>query len=445
MYLQRSNSSTQGENTNNQNYCEVEANTKNYQHDSSRPQSKNVRIIEITNSKQSYHQNMAKPQWCSKVFINCERPCNNVIESAKTKERVVKGINKIYIGEEGKTSSNGRQYEGNEKNSSKDNSIAQINRRPEINCFSPERISAQGFQNVLVKRSKSEVTPERDKVEVIELKKHCKSLVDELDSVKSEIVKILTEKNKYMKQNDELHEYKATYEELELENKQLKKQLLKIKEEQISDKEIKEVPEFLDVRSSPDGKPTISVTDEEGMDEKRRENRERHRFLEETLSLMKREFEEKENDWKRKLENERQLHEEKNKENEKMLKKLEMQLKNADKQLAAVASQEKAGNDGSNCSIGSKPRKFKEKSIRKKVVCHNKNLLKKAPRCTCYETPHEPPSSCLRGTNSDGIFQSKESSQQDLVLSVVKEIMKLQHLRSSIIEECQYLVSKTNK
>ena len=83
------------------------------------------------------------------------------------------------------------------------------------------------------------------------------------------------------------------------------------------------------------------------------------RFLEETLSLMKREFEEKENDWKRKLENERQLHEEKNKENEKMLKKLEMQLKNADKQLAAVASQEKAGNDGSNCSIGSKPRKFK--------------------------------------------------------------------------------------
>ena len=103
-------------------------------------------------------------------------------------------------------------------------------------------------------------------------------MVDELDSVKSEIVKILTEKNKYMKQNDELHEYKATYEELELENKQLKKQLLKIKEEQISDKEIIEVPEFLDVRSSPDGKPTISVTDEEGMDEKRRENRERHRY-----------------------------------------------------------------------------------------------------------------------------------------------------------------------
>ena len=109
---------------------------------------------------------MAKPQWCSKVFINCERPCNKVIESAKTKERVVKGINKIYIGEEGKASSNERQYEGNEKNSSKDNSIAQINRRPEINCFSPERISAQGYQNVLVKRSKSEVTPERDKVEV---------------------------------------------------------------------------------------------------------------------------------------------------------------------------------------------------------------------------------------------------------------------------------------
>ena len=83
------------------------------------------------------------------------------------------------------------------------------------------------------------------------------------------------------------------------------------------------------------------------------------RFLEETLSLMKSEFEEKENDWKRKLENERQLHEQKNKENEKKLKKLEMQLKCAHKQLAAVGSQEKTGNDGSNCSIGFKPRKSK--------------------------------------------------------------------------------------
>jgi len=422
MSLPRSNNSTRGENSNNPNCCEVEANTKNYQHDSSRPQAKNVRIIEVTNSKQHTHQNMVKPQWCSKVFINCEGPCNKVVDSNKTKERFMKGINKIYIGDEGKTLLDGRLDDGYEKIGAK-----------------------QHLQSVLVKRSKSEVTPDRDKVEVIELKKHCKSLVDELDSVKSEIVKILTEKNNYLKQNDELQEYKASYEDLELENKQLKQQLLKMMEEQKSNNETKQAPEFLDARSSPDGKANTSMTDEQGKDEKRIEKKERHRFLEETLSLMKSEFEEKENDWKRKLENERQLHEQKNKENEKKLKKLEIQLKCAHKQLAAVGSQEKTGNDGSNCSIGFKPRKSKEKSIRKKVVCHDKTVLKKAPRCTCYETPHEPPSSWLRGTNSEGIIQLKERNQQDLVLSVVKEIMKLQDLRSSIIEECQYLVSKTNK
>ena len=102
-------------------------------------------------------------------------------------------------------------------------------------------------------------------------------MVDELDSVKSEIVKILTEKNNYLKQNDELQEYKASYEDLELENKHLKQQLFKMMEEQKSNNETEQVPEFLDVRSSPDGKANMSMIDEQEIDEKRIEKKERHR------------------------------------------------------------------------------------------------------------------------------------------------------------------------
>ena len=55
----------------------------------------------------------------------------------------MKGINKIYIGDEGKTLLDGRLDDGYEKIGAK-----------------------QHLQSVLVKRSKSEVTPDRDKVEV---------------------------------------------------------------------------------------------------------------------------------------------------------------------------------------------------------------------------------------------------------------------------------------
>jgi len=438
MSLGRRHGSSWGENPTLLKHCEVAANTKTYQHDSSRPQAKNVRIIEITNPKDLTHhqQRVAKPQWCSKVLINCEKPSNQANES--TKQGAVKGINKVYIGDCGETSSAGE--------SNSEETVAS-----KVNSFSSENIPSKPLQGAFVKRSKSELTPDREKVEVTELKRHCKSLVNELESVKSEIINILKEKNNYLKENGELQEYKKSYEDLELENKHLKMQLLQIMEEKKSEgKERKEFrPEVFQGRSSPDGKDNVSVKDDEEADEKKLDKKERHRFLEETLALMKLEFEEKEKDWQKKLENKRRLHEEENKENEKKMMKLQINLATTQKQLAATCLHEKVGCDGINCSTAINPRRSKEKSTRKKVACHDKNLLKKASRCTCYESPHEPPSSWLRGQNSEGVFHWKESSQlpvqQDLVLSVVKEIMRLQDLRSSIIEECQYLVSRTKK
>jgi len=218
MSLGRRHGSSWGENPTLLKHCEVAANTKTYQHDSSRPQAKNVRIIEITNPKDLTHQHQraAKPQWCSKVLINCEKPSNQANES--TKQGAVKGINKVYIGDCGKTS-NAEE----ETVAFKDNS------------FSSENITAKPLQGAFVKRSKSELTPDREKVEVTELKRHCKSLVNELESVKSEIINILKEKNNYLKENGELQEYKKSYEDLELENKHLKMQLLQIMEEKKSE------------------------------------------------------------------------------------------------------------------------------------------------------------------------------------------------------------------
>merc|ERR1712157_697504 len=83
-------------------------------------------------------------------------------------------------------------------------------------------------------------------------------------------------------------------EDLELENKHLKMQLLQIMEEKKSEgKDRKEFrPEVFQGRSSPDGKDNVSVKDDEQADEKKLDKEERHRFLEETLALMKLELEE---------------------------------------------------------------------------------------------------------------------------------------------------------
>jgi hypothetical protein len=96
--------------------------------------------------------------------------------------------------------------------------------------------------------------------QVLQLKRQCRSLEGELESVKSEIVKILREKAGSLEENGILKEYKTSYEELAYENKQRKSQILKMVENTKSDNESGEsvTAELLD-RSSPDGQEIIAT------------------------------------------------------------------------------------------------------------------------------------------------------------------------------------------
>ena len=89
---------------------------------------------------------------------------------------------------------------------------------------------------------------------MLQLKQQCRSLEGELESVKTEIVKILREKAGTLEENGILKEYKKSYEDLDNENKQLKSQILKMIENKKCDNEGSEsVKTELPVRYSPDG------------------------------------------------------------------------------------------------------------------------------------------------------------------------------------------------
>ena len=92
---------------------------------------------------------------------------------------------------------------------------------------------------------------------MLQLKRQCKSLEGELDGVKSEIVKIITEKDGFFKENGMLKDYKKAYEDIKSENLQLKKDIEKMIDDNKSFKSPNAsqdniVVELLD-RSSPDG------------------------------------------------------------------------------------------------------------------------------------------------------------------------------------------------
>ena len=81
-----------------------------------------------------------------------------------------------------------------------------------------------------VKRSRSASSEnDRSKVQVFQLEQHCKNLEGELDHVKDEIMRIITDKSNKTKENQSLKHYVKAYEDLRLENQNLKKELALIK------------------------------------------------------------------------------------------------------------------------------------------------------------------------------------------------------------------------
>lgn len=82
-----------------------------------------------------------------------------------------------------------------------------------------------------VKRSRSVSGSESDrsKVQVFQLEQHCKNLEGELDHVKDEILKILSDKSTKSKENESLKHYVKAFEELRVENEGLRKELALLK------------------------------------------------------------------------------------------------------------------------------------------------------------------------------------------------------------------------
>ena len=66
---------------------------------------------------------------------------------------------------------------------------------------------------------------------MFKLKQHCRSLEGELDGVKSEIVRIITEKDGFLRENGLLKDLKMERDDLKEENKKLKHDLRQLIEE----------------------------------------------------------------------------------------------------------------------------------------------------------------------------------------------------------------------
>ena len=92
---------------------------------------------------------------------------------------------------------------------------------------------------------------EKSSVKVFQLEQHCKNLEDELDQVKFEIVKIVSDKNDFSKENAVLRTYQNAFATLTEQNESMKKKLEELAIMDSSNEPLRMIPES--ERSSPDG------------------------------------------------------------------------------------------------------------------------------------------------------------------------------------------------
>ena len=102
--------------------------------------------------------------------------------------------------------------------------------------------------------------------QVFQLKQHCRSLEGELDGVKSEIVRIITEKDGFLRENGFLKDLKMERDDLKEENKKLKLDLRQLIEEKKHNRSPNPSQANLQLqlsnRSSPDGQEIETVLQE---------------------------------------------------------------------------------------------------------------------------------------------------------------------------------------
>ena len=82
-------------------------------------------------------------------------------------------------------------------------------------------VDNQGTEEIVTQESK-------DLVNVLELKQHCKNLEDELDQVKVQIVKIVADKNDFIKENAVLKNYQNAFAALTEQNEILRRKVTEL-------------------------------------------------------------------------------------------------------------------------------------------------------------------------------------------------------------------------
>ena len=207
---------------------------------------------------------------------------------------------------------------------------------------------------------------EGNKIDVIQLERQCKDLEDQLDQVKHQIVKIVTDKNDVSKENAVLKNYQIAFTSLTEQNLFLKQKLEN--NSKMLDTSLEstfKVPET--DRTSPDGQErekdqilvfkssieyetelNILVEKVKTLEEEKTVNRKKleqlnslevkNKELVESLDMIKEEFESMEDYWGKKLNDERAFYEEQLKMSETQFKDLEERLKDYDDVLMKVTT-----------------------------------------------------------------------------------------------------------
>jgi len=125
------------------------------------------------------------------------------------------------------------------------------------NLASLKNQTRQPIMTKIVKRSQSVVSSNREQAEVFQLKQHCRSLEGELDGVKSEIIRILSEKDGVLRENQILKNLQTENKTLKEENRKLRKKYKQMVDDNSPKRSAYSSDEGFELeipaRSSPDG------------------------------------------------------------------------------------------------------------------------------------------------------------------------------------------------
>ena len=212
-------------------------------------------------------------------------------------------------------------------------------------------------------------------IDVQQLEQQCRNLEEQLDQVKLQIVNIVSDKNDVNKENELLKNSQVAFASMSEQNDSLRKKLEDNTRmlDQAEPVDLSNSIELLDSdRTSPDGqerekeqdnackssleyeaeiKRLVSVNrDLEAENESVKDLKQKNKDLEESLDLIREEFESMEDYWQKKLDDERAFYEEQLKISERQFKDLESRLKEYDEVLLDAKQKDQSNVDDDKLS-----------------------------------------------------------------------------------------------